>query len=78
MKVAPPNATSESTSTNHDADMTVDSTSNQFIPENYHFRKGRVRNWARVPPLFERDVGHVLFKGNEEAVIKDTARFMCS
>lgn len=79
LKVAPPNATqSEPASTSHDTEMAVDSSSNQFIPENYHFRKGRVRNWARVPPLFDRDVGHVLFKGNEEAVIKDTARFMCS
>ncbi|KAH8107874.1 Rpr2-domain-containing protein [Cristinia sonorae] len=41
-------------------------------------KRGKTRKNARLPPLFDRDVGHVLFKGNEEVSIKDRSRFMCS
>ncbi|THH28390.1 hypothetical protein EUX98_g5806 [Antrodiella citrinella] len=41
-------------------------------------RTRKKQKQARVPPLFELDAGHILFKGNEEVSIKDRSRFMCS
>ncbi|TCD68269.1 hypothetical protein EIP91_011235 [Steccherinum ochraceum] len=41
-------------------------------------RRGKKKNIARLPPLFDRDAGHVLFQGNKEVEMKGRARFMCS